>query len=218
VRPNLTDAPSLPHRISREPEPDGLDATTAAVRRLMDSLVRHGETGALDLADLTARGHALADDLDADAPPLEQRMVDMWAHEWTSHDPVTGHQNPVAPPMRFTGCADGSVLGEVTLGMVYQGQPGMAHGGISSLLLDHAFGVANGWAGLSGMTAHLELDFKAPTPLLVPLEVRARQVRTEGRKIWVEGSITAAGTLCVSAHALFIAGHLPRPGGGPAPR
>ncbi len=218
MRPNLTDAPSLPHQISRPAAPDGLDATTAAVRRLMDSLVRHGETGLLDLDSLAAKVHSLADELDADAPSLDQRMVDMWAREWTSHDPVTGHQNPLSPPVSFTGLDDGSVLGEVTLGMVYQGQPGMAHGGISALLLDHAFGVANGWAGTSGMTAHLELDFRAPTPLHVPLQVRARQVRTEGRKIWTEGAITAGGTECVTAHALFIAGHLPRPGGGPAPR
>lgn len=220
MRPNITDRPPLPHRISQVTSGEGLDSAAAATKRLIDSLLRHGDgpLTALDLDDLAQRIHGLADEVDADAPPLETRMVEMWEQEWTKHDPVTGLQNPIAPPLTFTGLADGSVEAEVTLTIAYQGQPNCAHGGISSLMLDHAFGVANGWAGLSGMTAHLELDYKAPTPLFVPLVVRARQVRVEGRKIWTEGTISAGDTLCVKAEALFIAGHLPRPGGGPAPR
>lgn len=220
VRPNITDAPPLPYRISQVSTERGLDSAAAATQRLIDSLIRHGDgpETALDLDALAARIHALSDEIDADAPPLETRMVEMWQQEWTKHDPVTGLQNPIAPPLTFTGLADGSVEAVVTLGIAYQGQPNCAHGGFASLMLDHAFGVANGWSGLSGMTAHLELDYRAPTPLFVPLTIRARQERVDGRKIWTSGSITAGDTLCVEAEALFIAGHLPRPGGGPAPR
>lgn len=220
MRPNLTDNPPVPHLISQVSTEQGLDAAAAATRRLVDSLLRHGDgpDQPLDLDKLAARIHDLADELDAQAPALDDRMVAMWAQEWTKHDPVTGLQNPIAPPLTFTGHADGWVEAVVTLDIAYQGQPRMAHGGISSLMLDHSFGVANGWAGLSGMTAHLELDYRAPVPLFVPLRVRARQMSVEGRKIWTEGTIIADDVVCVEAKALFIAGHLPRPGGGPAPR
>ncbi len=220
MRPNITDNPALPHLISQVSTDQGLDSAAAATRRLIDSLLRHGDgpTTSLDLDKLALRINELADELDADAPALDTRMVEMWSQEWTKHDPTTGLQNPISPPLMFTGLADGSVECLITLPIAYQGQPQMAHGGISALMLDHAFGVANGWAGLSGMTVHLELDYRAPVPLFVPLTLRARQTSVEGRKIWTEGSITADGAVCVEAKALFIAGHLPRPGGGPEPR
>lgn len=220
MRPNLTDNPDLPHLISQVSTERGLDAAAAAVRRLIDSVVRHGDgpETSLDLDKLALRIHELADEVDASAPPLDTRMVEMWAQEANKHDPTTGLQNPIAPPLTFTGLADGTVECVVTLPIAYQGQPKMAHGGLSALMLDHACGVANGWAGRSGMTVHLELDYRAPVPLFVPVTIRARQTSNEGRKIWTEGTISAEGRVCVEAKGLFIAGHLPRPGGGPAPR
>lgn len=220
MRPNITDNPPTPHRISQVSTGDRMDAAAAAARRLIDSMLRHGDgpESPLDLNALAGRLHAMADELDAGAPAWEDRFNEMWRHEWTKHDPTTGLQNPIAPPMEFTGLADGAVESVVTLGVAYQGQPAMAHGGYSALMLDHAFGVANGWAGQSGMTVHLELDYRAPVPLFEPLTIRAQQSRVEGRKIWVAGSVSTAEKVCVEAEALFIAGHLPRPGGGPAPR
>lgn len=212
MKPNITDNLPTPHRISRIQQDAGLDAATVAVRRLMDSFVRLGDDTDLDLDVMVKELHALSDRIDAHAPAEEDRMVQMWAGEHsTQHDPVTGFHNPIAPPLEFHGLADGSVEAIVTLGIVYQGQPRMAHGGIAALLIDHAYGVANGWAGLSGMTAHLELDYRRPTPLFEPLTIRARQIRVEGRKIWTEGTLSAGGEVCVSSEALFIAGHLPRP-------
>lgn len=220
MRPNITDQPPTPHRISQTSTGVGLDAAAAAARRLVESMVRHGDgpETTLDLDALAVTLHELADQVDASAPTWATRSVEMWEKEWTKHDPTTGLQNPIAPPMEFTGLADGSVESIVTLGAVYQGQPSMSHGGYSALMLDHAFGVANGWAGLSGMTVHLELDYRAPVPLFEPVTVRARQTRVEGRKIWTEGSVSVGDKVCVEASGLFIAGHLPRPGGGPAPR
>jgi len=207
---HLGDGGPVPRKLTPDTSASALDAAAEAVRRLTDSLLRLGGSTAYDLDGLAKQLHAIADEVDELRPPEADRMREMWERR-PRHDPATGTHNPVAPPLVVHGLEDGSVQGEVTLGMAYQGQPGMAHGGISALMLDHALGFANGWAGLGGMTARLTLNFKRPTPLFVPLTVRARQTRVEGRKIWCESSLEHDGEVLVTAEALFIAGHLPRP-------
>ncbi|TFV64373.1 PaaI family thioesterase [Geodermatophilus sp. DF01-2] len=164
------------------------------------------------MAEVADRLNAVADHVEDHAPPREARMVDMWAGEGvTRHDPVTGPENAIAPPLPLAGREDGAIEGTATLGMPYQGPPGFVHGGISALLLDHTLGVANHWAGPSGMTAELTIRYHQPTPLFEPLTVTGRQVSVDGRKIRSFGTISAGGRLCVSADGLFIAKHLSRP-------
>ena len=155
---------------------------------------------------------AVAEHLAHTAPSTADRLVDMWSGEGvTRHDPITGPENAIAPPLPLFGLRDGSIEGRTTLGMPYQGQPGYVHGGISALLLDHTLGVANGWAGVSGMTGTLTLRYQRPTPLFEELTLRARQVSVDGRKIRTTGELLAGGEVCVSADGLFIAKHMPRP-------
>ncbi|HSZ41663.1 MAG TPA: PaaI family thioesterase [Trebonia sp.] len=111
----------------------------------------------------------------------------------------------IAPPLRMRGWPDGSVSGDVTLGLLYEGPPGRVHGGILALLVDHVFGVANFWAGAVGPTAELTMRYKRPTPLFTPLTVTARQEGVDGRKILTTGTISANGDVCVAAAGLFIA-------------
>lgn len=189
-----------------------VDAAVTAARRVIESLLHVGSSSGAELSRVAEQLNAVADHLDEHAPAVDDRLVDMWAGEGvTRHDPVTGPENAIAPPLHIAGRADGSVAGEVTLGLAYQGPPGHVHGGVSALLLDHALGVANHWAGLSGMTAQLTLRYHRPTPLFEPLTVTGSQVGAEGRKIRTNGAITARGETCVSAEGLFIAKHLPRP-------
>lgn len=189
-----------------------VDAAVTAARRVIESLLHVGSSSGAELSRVAEQLNAVADHLDEHAPAVDDRLVDMWAGEGvTRHDPVTGPENAIAPPLHIAGRADGSVAGEVTLGLAYQGPPGHVHGGVSALLLDHALGVANHWAGLSGMTAQLTLRYHRPTPLFEPLTVTGSQVGAEGRKIRTIGAITARGETCVSAEGLFIAKHLPRP-------
>ena len=85
------------------------------------------------------------------------------------------------------------------------------HGGIAALLLDHTLGVANHWAGTSGMTAELTLRYHRPTPLFTPLRITAEQTAVDGRRIRTRGTIAGPDGDCVSAEGLFIAKHLARP-------
>lgn len=203
--------------LTATPNNAGVDAAVAAARRVIRSLLHAGDGTAAEMAEVAERLNAVADYLDEHAPDVGQRMVDMWAGEGvTRHDPVTGPENAIAPPLSLEGRDDGSIGGVTTLGMPYQGPPGFVHGGISALLLDHTLGVANHWAGPSGMTAELIVRYHRPTPLFEPLSVSGRQVAVDGSKIRTTGSIVANGQTCVSADGLFVAKHLPRPVAGEA--
>ena len=198
--------------LTATPDNEGVDAAVAAARRVIAALLHAGNGSAAEMADVAARLTEVAQHLEEHAPSREERLVDMWAGEGvTRHDPVTGPENAIAPPLPLRGLPDGSIVGTTTLGLPYQGPPGCVHGGVSALLLDHTLGVANAWAGVSGMTGTLTLRYHRPTPLFVELTVRARQVSVDGRKIRTTGEILAGDEVCVSADGLFIDKHLPRP-------
>ena len=74
---------------------------------------------------------------------------------------MTGVGSALAPPLVVRRDGDG-VVGEATLGLAYEGPPGFVHGGMSALLMDQLLGSAAAAAGLWGMTAHLELDYRGP--------------------------------------------------------
>ncbi|MGB0720980.1 MAG: PaaI family thioesterase [Gammaproteobacteria bacterium] len=54
------------------------------------------------------------------------------------------------------------------------------------------------------VTASLNVDFLRPTPMGVELLVEGVLDRLEGRKVWVEMSLKAEGTLCARARMLAI--------------
>lgn len=198
--------------LTATPDNEGVDAAVAAARRVIAALLHAGNGSAAEMADVAARLTEVAQHLEEHAPSREERLVDMWAGEGvTRHDPVTGPENAIAPPLPLRGLPDGSIVGTTTLGLPYQGPPGCVHGGVSALLLDHTLGVANAWAGDSGMTGTLTLRYHRPTPLFVELTVRARQVSVDGRKIRTTGEILAGDEVCASAEGLFVNKHLPRP-------
>jgi len=125
-------------------------------------------------------------------------------------NPVTGIASALAPPLVVRRDADG-VAAEVTLGLPYEGPPTFVHGGMSALFMDQLLGSAAAAAGLWGMTAHLELDYRGPLPLETKLLLRARVAEQSGRKSLITGTIARAddpGTVLVEARGVFV---LPRP-------
>lgn len=201
-----------PTELTAVPNNEGVDAAVAAARQVVAALLHAGDRSPAEMASVAAQLEAVAQHLERHAPTREERLVDMWSGEGvTRHDPVTGPENAIAPPLHLAGQEDGSIEGRVTLGLPYQGPPGCVHGGVSAMLLDHTLGVANHWAGESGMTGTLTLRYHRPTPLFEELVVTARQESVDGRKIRTTGEIRAGGEVCVSADGIFINKHLPRP-------
>jgi acyl-coenzyme A thioesterase PaaI-like protein len=126
------------------------------------------------------------------------------------YNPVTGVGSALAPPLVIRR-VDGGVVADTTLGLPYEGPPGYVHGGISALLLDQLLGTAAHTAGLWGMTARLELDYRRPVPLGTPLSLRAAVGESHGRRVAVTGSIATAEVPdqpLVQAHGMWVT---PRP-------
>lgn len=189
-----------------------LDRAVAELRRLREATaaLAHSEVELGDIADRLAE---VADLLEPRVPSPSRRLENMWTGAGTRRsNPVGGQENPIAPPVQFHGCDDGSVMAEVTLGPAYQGPPGCVHGGISALVIDHMMGFANHWGGRFGMTAHYEIDYRSPTPLLQPLTFRAWVHEVDGRKTWTRATIHAGDRLCVEARGLFLEASVPVPG------
>jgi acyl-coenzyme A thioesterase PaaI-like protein len=124
-------------------------------------------------------------------------------------NPVSGAGNPMAPPLVLRQ-EEGGVVGEATLGVAYEGPPSYVHGGMSALLMDQVLGTAAANAGLWGMTAHLELDYRGPLPVGERLVLRGRVAENDGRKSLIVGTIALAASPAqplVEARGLFV---LPR--------
>ncbi len=97
--------------------------------------------------------------------------------------------------------------------------PGSVYGGLLASLLDcHGTGSAAAFAcknenislvdgvaiPVRCVTASLKIDFKAPTPLGVELELKGKLRSIEGRKIWVDMTLSANGIICVTGEILAI--------------
>ena len=54
------------------------------------------------------------------------------------------------------------------------------------------------------VTALLKVDFKAPTPMGKELELKGKLRSIEGRKIWVDMTLSAEGITCVTGEILAI--------------
>jgi acyl-coenzyme A thioesterase PaaI-like protein len=179
-------------------EPDPFDRLGAALRALSDVVIRSGATPE-DVNGAAAQIEALSEQLSL--APAHSRLHDSPFHPMSL---VGGSAHPAAPQLHMTPTEAG-VAGTVTLGPTYEGGPGLVHGGVLSLLFDHAMGQALFVAGHHAMTVSLEVRFRAPTPLDVPLAVTAGVDRIEGRKRFVSARVTVTGTVTAEAHAVFVA-------------
>lgn len=119
------------------------------------------------------------------------------------YSPLIGLSNPLSPPLRLHVEGD-AVHGQVRFGYAYEGPPGHLHGGFVAAVFDELLGFTQSLTGNPGMTGTLTIRYRSPTPLHVDLQMRARVTRTEGRKIFTEGTLHAGERLCAEAEGLFL--------------
>lgn len=121
---------------------------------------------------------------------------------------VVGLRNPFAPPLTIIqDRVKGGATSEFFLNALYEGPPGMVHGGVVALVLDQIFGEAAAAGGTPGMTGTLTLRYRKPTALGA-LNAEAWVASNAGIKTIVKGWLKdAEGDITVEAEGLFI---LPR--------
>jgi len=116
---------------------------------------------------------------------------------------VIGLRNALAPPLDVHRDDEGRAFADFTLGAAYEGPPGLVHGGIVSLILDHTVGMVAGSRGKPRMTAYITVKYHQPTPL-GDLRVEAWVDRVEGYKTFAVGHIIGPDGVTAEAEGLFI--------------
>jgi acyl-coenzyme A thioesterase PaaI-like protein len=123
--------------------------------------------------------------------------------------PMIGLANPLAPPITLAKTGDRSAEGWVTFGSAYEGAPGCVHGGFVAAAFDEVLGFVQSLSGSPGFTGTLTVRYRNPTPLHTELHFQCELLRTERRKIFTDGRVTAGDLLCAEAEAIFVSA---RPG------
>ncbi|KAI0525785.1 Thioesterase/thiol ester dehydrase-isomerase [Xylaria bambusicola] len=125
---------------------------------------------------------------------------------------LSGPGRIVVPPLVFEETGGKSITAISYLGNELCGHPGIIHGGLLATMLDE--GLARScFAALPhkiGVTANLNINYRAPAQADSYVVLRATTTKVEGRKAWVEGRIeTLVGegetpVVLAEATALFI--------------
>jgi hypothetical protein len=173
-------------------------ARMALVRPPVDQLLR-----AADAAN------TFADSLDLlpeRSQSWEVSEAGLMPRDFVGHSPVSGANNPIAPPlhMHVVGDPNGEhhIEGDITFGPAYEGPPGHCHGGWVAAMFDELLGFVQ---LQPGFTAYLKVDYRAPTPLNQELALRGWIESIEGRKRLIRGTCHLGDRLLSEAEGLFIA-------------
>ncbi|MDT5095794.1 MAG: hypothetical protein QOH60_5157 [Mycobacterium sp.] len=133
-----------------------------------------------------------------------------WADEWCSPSgrrmDLPNRGNILQIPVLFRKTDDGRIGGTARFRRFHLGRNGAAHGGAIAMLFDSLLGYTA--AKLTGSpyqrTAFLHVNYRHIAPVEKELTVDAGIARIDGRKIFVEGSITDGDVLLADAEALFV--------------
>ncbi|MFZ3172752.1 MAG: PaaI family thioesterase [Carboxydocellales bacterium] len=115
-----------------------------------------------------------------------------------------GKDNPIGLHLEFT--VEGDTYKTVfTPGENHQGYPGVMHGGIASTLVDEVMGRFLWQKGVSAPTAELNVRFKAPVPIGLPITITSRVISHKGRLFKTHSQlILADGTVAIEAEGKFL--------------
>jgi hypothetical protein len=209
--------PELPEEATELDGPPGStgdsprNRTAATIRELVDLLVgRDLPDDALVHEAEVLRG--VVDRLEEAASPGKRVRTspDISTHpqDFFPFSPLAGFANPLSLPLELWRARDEDgrefIRGRAIFPVAFEGPPTCVHGGIIALLFDEVLGDANLIAGTPGMTGTLNVRYRRPTPLMTPLDIEARQVGIDGRKITTLATISVDGEVTAEAEAIFI--------------
>jgi hypothetical protein len=116
---------------------------------------------------------------------------------YLDHATDIGAFNPCFPEYHLDYFDAETASGRVAFPLVYEGPPGLVHGGFLAVFFDCVMQHQNCLAGLSGKTRSLKVTFRRPTPVLTDL--RFDIARSE-----VERGITSTARLLLDDEVLCI--------------
>jgi hypothetical protein len=163
----MADAP----RFGESPLPQTV-AAAGALRRLTGLLLAiendHPTVDAM-LATLSEWETQLTPAAPANYAPRVGENQDAGRRLYLDHAFDIGAYNPCFPEYRFNRIDADTASGSVTFPLVYEGPPGLVHGGFLAVFVDCVTQHHNCATGLSGKTRSMTVEYRRPTPLLTPL-------------------------------------------------
>jgi len=131
----------------------------------------------------------------ADNAPRIGEIADDPRRVYLNHATDIGAYNPCFPEYRFDQLDPEKAGGAVCFPLVFEGPPGLVHGGFLGVFFDCVIQHHNCVTGLSGKTRSLLVTFRRPTPVLT--ELRFEIVRSQ-----VERGIASTARLLLDGEVL----------------
>ena len=149
------------------------------------------------VADLQAAQRRLAARAPADPRPRLGDAPDRERRVYLDHSRDVGEYNACFPVYELRA-RDDRAEGRVTFPVVYEGPPGVVHGGFLAVFFDCALTQVNCDLGTAGKTRSLSVRYRRPVPILTELEFAAER-RIEEDSILASGELRLDGTLMCAA-------------------
>ncbi|KAK2010504.1 thioesterase superfamily protein [Colletotrichum eremochloae] len=161
-------------------------------------------------------GHPLAAEMRQNPDMIESRphmrLPDVLRRHNLTGGTLLGPGRITVPPVCWTEKGGRSLVSISHLGTDVCGHPGIVHGGLLATMLDEGLARCC-FAALPhnvGVTAKLEINYRKPVHAGTYVVLRARTIRVEGRKAWVEGQLETLAAngeepvVLAQASALFV--------------
>ncbi len=149
------------------------------------------------IAELRRAERELAERVPSDLTPRLGADARSDQRVYLDHGSHIGAYNPCFPEYEIV--VDGSrAAGTVTFALVFEGPPGIVHGGVLATFFDSAMQHHNCELGQAGKTVTLQVRYRRPTPVGVPLhfeidrEVDERRITSTARLILGEEILSVA--------------------------
>jgi hypothetical protein len=124
---------------------------------------------------------------------------------YVDHSGDVGAFNPCFPTYQIQIEGD-RATGTVRFPIVYEGPPGLVHGGFLAVFFDSVVQHHNCELGLAGKTTSLSVRFRRPTPLLAELAFEVKR-SVEERRITSLAQPRADGVVLCEAEVSAVAGN-----------
>lgn len=123
---------------------------------------------------------------------------------YLDHSSDVGRYNPAFPLYEIEVDGD-RASGTVSFPLLFEGPPGIVHGGFIGVFFDQAIQHHNCAVDQAGKTTRLEVRYLAPTPLLTELRFDVER-RLDGKRIESTARLWRGDTLCAEATMRAVAG------------
>ena len=124
-------------------------------------------------------------------------------HQLFADSVVSGDSNPMGINAKLWREGEVAFI-EATLEKAFEGAPGRAHGGMVAALIDETMGLVMSIQGVVAFTVHLDVSYRAPTPIFRPIVAKAWLDHVERRKLFITCEVRDGDAICAEAKGIFV--------------